>query len=195
LRVWCRPQGAGHEPCRGLPDRPGQLIGALGKRVAQLAAAAVMKDAVPVGQHGGDRKSEAREKDQGAHNTLKRGSTNASYLAARIKKQRPDIAAAVECKERVGLIPLAAHDDLTLYEREGRSSARWRRLKLICRTSAKVRKRNWFLGWNGGRLSTPLQIVLKLLRKLTDEECRAVKRALEHRNLKPTGDAQARTIG
>jgi hypothetical protein len=63
----------------------------------QLAAAAVMKDAKPVGQHGGDRKSEARSTDQVANGTLKaKGSNQAAYLAARIKKVRPDIAAAVE---------------------------------------------------------------------------------------------------
>jgi hypothetical protein len=49
----------------------------------------------PVGEHGGDRKSEVRSTDQSVHNTLMRGSTNATYLAARIKKQRPDIAAAI----------------------------------------------------------------------------------------------------
>lgn len=61
----------------------------------QLAAAAVMKDARPVGQHGGDRKSESRPEDQPSERRMKYGET-AAYLASRIKKKRPDIAAAVE---------------------------------------------------------------------------------------------------
>lgn len=62
------------------------------ERVQQLAAAAVMKDATPVGKHGGDRFDEFQ---QGSDRTLVRGET-AAYLAARIKKDRPDIAEAVE---------------------------------------------------------------------------------------------------
>jgi hypothetical protein len=48
-------------------------------------------------------------------------------------------------------------------------------------------------GAEAAQLSMPLQIVLKLLTQLTDEECRAVKRALEYRHLKPTENGQLHT--
>jgi hypothetical protein len=47
----------------------------------------------PVYRHGGDRKSRKAKENQGDVITLKRGTTGADYLAARIKRDRPDIAA------------------------------------------------------------------------------------------------------
>lgn len=41
--------------------------------------------------HGGDRKSDAAKQDQGDVITLKRGSTGASYLAARLRRDAPEI--------------------------------------------------------------------------------------------------------
>lgn len=52
------------------------------------------------------------------------------------------------------LTPLATVGDFTLYERRDRSTAEWRSLKLIhTGGDAGKRKRNWWLGWNGERLS------------------------------------------
>ena len=53
-----------------------------------------VKEAPVLAEHGGDRKSE--EQNQGAINTLKRGSTNADYLTARLKRDAPAIAARLE---------------------------------------------------------------------------------------------------
>ena len=49
------------------------------------------------------------------------------------------------------LLLLGNLDDFTLYEREGRSSPKWRNLKLV--RSLATGKANWFLGWNGERLA------------------------------------------
>ena len=65
----------------------GFLVQLLIKRLA-----AVMKDAKPVGQHGGDRFDEFQQSDN--INLVEPGGNRASYLAARLKKQRPDIAEA-----------------------------------------------------------------------------------------------------
>jgi hypothetical protein len=66
------------------------------RRVAHVAAE-VMAKAKPLAAHGGDRKSE-RPDDQGSDRTLKRGE-GADYLAARIKRDRPDIAERVQAGE------------------------------------------------------------------------------------------------
>ena len=52
------------------------------------------------------------------------------------------------------LTPLATVGDFVLFERRDRSTSEWRSLKLV-RTGgdAVKRKRNWYLGWNGERLS------------------------------------------
>ena len=61
-------------------------------------AADTMKSATPSKSHGGDRKSE--KVDQGDNITLKSGrGTDPSYLAARIKRDHPEIAARVEAGE------------------------------------------------------------------------------------------------
>lgn len=60
-------------------------------RLIKTVAAEVMAKAEPAGKHGGPRK----HGEQGDNITLDRG-TSTSYLAARIKRDRPDIAAAVE---------------------------------------------------------------------------------------------------
>lgn len=45
--------------------------------------------------HGGDRRSEQARQDQGSDRTLKRGD-NAAYLKARLQRDRPEIAEALE---------------------------------------------------------------------------------------------------
>jgi hypothetical protein len=54
-----------------------------------LRTAAVAKAAQPLAKHGGAR-------EQGVNNTLQRGSTNAEYLAARLKRDHPEIASDLE---------------------------------------------------------------------------------------------------
>jgi hypothetical protein len=50
-----------------------------------------------LGEHGGDRKS---DEYQGVDNTLiERGSTNATYLTARIARDRPDILERMQAGE------------------------------------------------------------------------------------------------
>lgn len=49
-------------------------------------------EAQPVGPHGGSR-------EQGAYSTLKRGSTQADYLARRIARDRPDVLARMKLGE------------------------------------------------------------------------------------------------
>jgi hypothetical protein len=56
-------------------------------------------------------------------------------------------------KENAELIPLAARNGFTLYERKGRSSDRWLSLKLVRDPRKAGKKNNWFLGWNGTRLA------------------------------------------
>lgn len=51
------------------------------------------KEAPVLSEHGGDRKSE--EQNQGSIRTLKRGETT-SYLAARLKRDAPDIASRLQ---------------------------------------------------------------------------------------------------
>ena len=68
-----------------------------GEEAVAASTAATMRVAVPAGTHGGDRRSE--KVDQGDHITLKDRGTAAGYLAARIKRDHPDIAARVEAGE------------------------------------------------------------------------------------------------
>ena len=102
-----------HEGWKQLPDQSGEPFQTwedfcqyrepfgLGMRVEVVAAIMAERDGrrllgdviasvPPLGKHGGDRKGE-----QGSHRTLKRGETS-SYLAQRLNRDRPDIAAAVE---------------------------------------------------------------------------------------------------
>jgi len=67
-------------------------------KAVQAEAARRMARAEPLAKHGGDRKSEVVQ-DQGSYRTLKARGETADYLAARIKRDRPDIAARVEAGE------------------------------------------------------------------------------------------------
>ena len=60
-------------------------------KLVKLVASEVVAKTKPAAKHGGARK----RGEQGSNRTLKRGET-AEYLAARIKRDRPDIATAVE---------------------------------------------------------------------------------------------------
>jgi hypothetical protein len=64
----------------------------------QAATAKRMAEAEPLAEHGGDRKSGAAQ-DQGDDVTLIERGNSADYLAARIKRDRPDIAERVEAGE------------------------------------------------------------------------------------------------
>lgn len=50
---------------------------------------------VALGRHGGDRRSEQARQDQGSDRTLKRGD-NAAYLKARLQRDHPEIAEALD---------------------------------------------------------------------------------------------------
>lgn len=51
---------------------------------------------VALGSHGGDRRSEQAKQDQGDQITLKRGTTGAAYLKARLRRDHPEIADQLE---------------------------------------------------------------------------------------------------
>ena len=57
-------------------------------------------EAVPLelalGSHGGDRRSEQAKQDQGDQITLKRGTTGADYIKARLRRDHPEIADQLE---------------------------------------------------------------------------------------------------
>jgi len=74
--------------------------------IARPTAAEAIQAAPKLNEHGGDRKSDG-QKDQGVDNTLIRGSTNATYLAARIKRDHPEIAKRVEAGKRKEASPMA----------------------------------------------------------------------------------------
>lgn len=63
----------------------------------EMAIAAAAEKAPELPRHGGDRKVVAVK--QGANSTLKRGSTDAQYLTARIKRDRPDILEKMKAGE------------------------------------------------------------------------------------------------
>lgn len=52
--------------------------------------------AIELKKHGGDRRSEAAQQDQGVNHTLERGTGNASYIKARLRRDHPEIAEALE---------------------------------------------------------------------------------------------------
>ena len=52
--------------------------------------------AIELKSHGGDRRSEQAQKDQGVNNTLVRGTTNADYIKARLRRDHPRIADELE---------------------------------------------------------------------------------------------------
>jgi hypothetical protein len=70
-------------------------------RAVEAGAARRMAEAVPLARHGGDRKSEAVQDQDYNVNLIDdpKGGNSADYLAARIKRDRPDIAARVEAGE------------------------------------------------------------------------------------------------
>ena len=49
-----------------------------------------------LGSHGGDRRSAKAMQDQGDNGTLKRGSNSAAYLQARLRRDAPEVADALE---------------------------------------------------------------------------------------------------
>lgn len=64
------------------------------ERIEKERLKQTVKESPVLADHGGDRKSE--EQNQGAINTLKRGSTNSTYLTARLKRDAPEIADRLE---------------------------------------------------------------------------------------------------
>lgn len=52
--------------------------------------------AIELKKHGGDRRSQQARQDQGADRTLKRGSESADYIKARLRRDHPEIAKALE---------------------------------------------------------------------------------------------------
>lgn len=63
------------------------------ERVAREGQQQRVKEAPELKEH---RRPTKEEQDKGVHNTLNRGSTNADYLTARIKRDAPEIAARLE---------------------------------------------------------------------------------------------------
>lgn len=68
--------------------KKGEALGAVIKRA---------KEAQPIGEHGGDRKSE--NTDQGSDRTLKARGETADYLTARIARDRPDVLERMKAGE------------------------------------------------------------------------------------------------
>ena len=70
-----------------------------GLRISGIEAPVAFKEAQKLGGHGGDRRSEQAKADQGDNSTLKRGSTSAAYLTARLRRDGfDDLASAVAAK-------------------------------------------------------------------------------------------------
>ena len=80
-----------------LDENEVELIRQAKRGVTLGAVIAAAKRAKPLAEHGGDRRSDDAE--QGVHNTLVRGTTNADYLTARIARDRPDILERMKAGE------------------------------------------------------------------------------------------------
>jgi hypothetical protein len=90
---------------RHRPDLYGRVKAIITEQDEKRLLKDVIASVPPLGKHGGDRRSD-KAREQGASGTLKRGGNNVSYLAQRINRDHPDIAAAVE--RGAGLKPLAS---------------------------------------------------------------------------------------
>lgn len=88
--------GIGHDVVEAIlaEENANRLVVAVREEVT----ARRMQEAEALTKHGGDRKSEEVQY-QGSNRTLKPRGETADYLAARIKRDRPDIAARVEAGE------------------------------------------------------------------------------------------------
>jgi hypothetical protein len=125
------------------------LIGhaaALGKRIAARIGEEIAK--VPEAKTGPKKLDTAHGKRPGRKDAMPSGMQRARYQ--RLAAAKPKLIAR---RENAVLLPLATCDEFTLYERAGRSTAQWRSLKLERRPRQAGRKNNWWLGWNGERLS------------------------------------------
>ena len=63
---------------------------------ARLHRAVTSGQAITFSSHGGDRRSEEAQQDQGNNITLKRRGTDADYIKARLRRDHPEIAEQLE---------------------------------------------------------------------------------------------------
>jgi hypothetical protein len=76
------------------PDLVNRVVGWLEQEQPTGAVSLEMVEAA-IGKHGGDRRSAQAKGDQGSDRTLKRGD-NAAYLQARLRRDAPEVADALE---------------------------------------------------------------------------------------------------
>ena len=77
------------------PDLVNRVVGWL-EQEHPTGAVSLEEVEAAIGKHGGDRRSAQVKKDQGDHITLKRGTTGAAYLQARLRRDAPEVADALE---------------------------------------------------------------------------------------------------
>ena len=76
------------------PDLVNRVVGWL-EQEQPTEAVSLEEVEAALGKHGGDRRSAQAKEDQGSDRTLKRGD-NAAYLQARLRRDAPEIAAALD---------------------------------------------------------------------------------------------------
>lgn len=77
------------------PDLVNRVVGWLEQEQPTEAVSLEMVEAA-IGKHGGDRRSAQAKEDQGVNHTLIRGTGNAAYTQARLRRDAPDVADALE---------------------------------------------------------------------------------------------------
>ena len=77
------------------PDWVRMAVAVLEATSKELSKAEV-DHAIELKRHGGDRRSEEVQQDQGAIGTLKRGTNSADYIKARLRRDHPEIAEELE---------------------------------------------------------------------------------------------------
>jgi hypothetical protein len=77
------------------PDLVNRVVGWL-EQEQPTGAVSLEEVEAAIGSHGGDRRSAQAREDQGDNGTLKRGSNSAAYLQARLRRDAPEVADALE---------------------------------------------------------------------------------------------------
>jgi hypothetical protein len=77
------------------PDLVNRVVGWL-EQEQPTGAISLEEVEAAIGSHGGDRRSAQAREDQGDNGTLKRGSNSAAYLQARLRRDAPEVADALE---------------------------------------------------------------------------------------------------
>ena len=77
------------------PDLVNRVVGWL-EQEQPTEAVSLEEVEAAIGEHGGDRRSVKAKEDQGVIHTLMRGTGNASYLKARLRRDAPEVADALD---------------------------------------------------------------------------------------------------